>query len=113
MFSNRFDPKLAEVHDRRLPAGAMLLVLIVVAAMTGCGGVSGTFQSDDGHTIEFNGDMAYITIVPAPAIEATYTHDSNTIVLTTPGDQIVLTRVGNRLDAAVLGMSFFQQQQSQ
>ncbi len=88
---------------------ALLAMLSAALALGGCNEFSGTFASEEGHTIEFTGDFAYITIVPAPAIEATYTQQRNTIVLRTPGDQIVLTRIGDRLEAAMLGMTFARQ----
>ena len=75
--------------------------------LAGCGGMSGTFESDDkSGTIEFKGDHAYVSISPAPTMAGEYEVDGDKIIIKVNGQSMVLTRHGDTLEGGPFGMKF-------
>lgn len=75
-------------------------------ALPGCGRMSGTYQDEGGSKIEFKGDNAYISIFPAPTMQAEYEIEDDKVIIKVSGESMVLTRNGDKLEGGPFGMTF-------
>ncbi|HVP74183.1 MAG TPA: hypothetical protein VMS30_10625 [Phycisphaerales bacterium] len=98
------------INRSLLTRGAFLVALLVAAlSLRGCNRMSGTYEAQGGGRIEFSGSNAYITIYPAPTMQAEYSLDGDKVILTVTGEPMVLTRNGDRLEGGPFGMTFVKQ----
>lgn len=96
-------------HRVLSPLFSGLCLWLVTLALSGCGDMSGTYAGEGGNKIEFEGDAAYVTIYPAPAMQAEYEVDADKVIIRASGDAIVLTRRGDTLEGGPFGMKFVRQ----
>lgn len=94
---------------RTLPLLIGVSLTLMTLALTGCGDMSGTYAAEGGNKIEFEGDVAYVTIYPAPAMQAEYEVNSDKVIIRASGDAIVLTLRGDTLEGGPFGMKFVRQ----
>ena len=101
---------IASLIHRRSPlilhmAWAIVL-LAVVFGLPGCDGLTGTYEAEGGNKIEFMGDNAYVSIYPAPTVQAQYELEDDKVIITVSGEPMVLTRTGDKLEGGPFGMTF-------